>query len=153
MGQRPPEMFMLLQVMWNAGILQQLPCYHSVFPKNAGHSKMTGKQKYPITCSRSEALQQEPAQRDEPELVPMLRACMLISSAVSDSFVTQWSVARQVPPSMGFSRQEYWSGLPFPPPGDLPDPRIKTMLLTSPASAGRFFTTSTIWEIQVPVPQ
>ena len=37
-------------------------------------------------------------------------------------FVTPWTVACQAPPSMGFSRQEYWSGLPFPSPGDLPDP-------------------------------
>ena len=42
---------------------------------------------------------------------------------------------------MGFPRQEYWSGLPFPPPGDLPDPGIKPSTLTSPALAGRFFTT------------
>ena len=40
-------------------------------------------------------------------------------------FVTLWTVAHQAPPSMGFSRQEYWSGLPFPSPGDLPDPGIK----------------------------
>ena len=40
-------------------------------------------------------------------------------------FVTPWTVARQAPLSMGFSRQEYWSGLPFPSPGDLPDPGIK----------------------------
>ena len=40
-------------------------------------------------------------------------------------FVTQWTVAYQAPPSMGFSRQEYWSGLPFPSPGDLPNPGIK----------------------------
>ena len=40
-------------------------------------------------------------------------------------FVTPWTVAYQVPPSMGFSRQGYWSGLPFPPPGDLPSPGIK----------------------------
>ena len=40
-------------------------------------------------------------------------------------FATPWTVAYQVPPSMGFSRQEYWSGLPFPFPGDLPDPGIK----------------------------
>ena len=40
-------------------------------------------------------------------------------------FLTQWTVAYQAPPSMGFSRQEYWSGLPFPSPGDLPDPVIK----------------------------
>ena len=40
-------------------------------------------------------------------------------------FATQWTVACQVPPSMGFSRQEYWSGLPLPSPGDLPDPGIQ----------------------------
>ena len=40
-------------------------------------------------------------------------------------FATPWTVAPQAPPSMGFSRQEYWSGLPFPSPGDLPDPGIK----------------------------
>ena len=42
-------------------------------------------------------------------------------------FATPWTVARHVPLSMGFSRQEYWSGLPFPPAGDLPNPGIKTM--------------------------
>ena len=46
----------------------------------------------------------------------------------------------------GFSRQEYWSGLPCPPPGDHPDPDIEPKSLTSPALAGRFYTTSTIWE-------
>ena len=45
-------------------------------------------------------------------------------------FVTLWTVAGQAPLSVGFSRQEHWSGLPFPPPGDLPDPRIE---LKSPA--------------------
>ena len=40
-------------------------------------------------------------------------------------FATPWTVAHQVPPSMGVSRQEYWSGLPFPSPGDLPDPGIE----------------------------
>ena len=40
-------------------------------------------------------------------------------------FATPWTVAYQAPPSMGLSRQEYWSGLPFPSPGDLPDPGIK----------------------------
>ena len=42
-------------------------------------------------------------------------------SVVSDSFATPWTVARQAPMSMEFSRQEYWSGLPFPSPGDLPN--------------------------------
>ena len=50
---------------------------------------------------------------------------------------------------MGFSRQEYWSGLPFFTPGDLPDPGIKPLSLTlSPALAGGFFTTCATWEIQ-----
>jgi len=47
---------------------------------------------------------------------------------------------------MGFSRQEYWSGLPCPPPGDLPDPGIELTSPTAPALAGEFFTTSTNWE-------
>ena len=56
-------------------------------------------------------------------------------------FVTPWTVAHQAPLSMGFSRQEYWSGLQFPPPGDLPNTGIKPASLMSPALAGRFFTT------------
>jgi len=59
---------------------------------------------------------------------------------------TPRTVACQAPLSMGFSRQEYWSGLPCPPPGDHPDPDIEPKSLTSPALAGRFYTTSTIWE-------
>ena len=51
-------------------------------------------------------------------------------------FVTPWTVAHQAPLSMGFSRQKYGSGLPCPPPGDLPNPGIDPMSLTSPASAG-----------------
>ena len=47
-----------------------------------------------------------------------------------------------------FSRQEYWSGLPFPLPGGLPDPGIKSMSLMSPSLAGRFFTSNTTWEAQ-----
>ena len=61
-------------------------------------------------------------------------------------FVTLRTVIYQAPLSMGFSRQEYWSGLPCPPPGDLPNPGIKPVSLTSPALAGRFFTTSATWE-------
>jgi len=49
---------------------------------------------------------------------------------------------------MGFSRQEYWSGLPFSPQGDLPVSGIKPASLASPASAGTFFTTSATWEAQ-----
>ena len=54
-------------------------------------------------------------------------------------FETPWTVAHQAPVSMGFSKQEYWSGLPFPSPGDLPNPEIEPV---SPALAGKFFTTA-----------
>ena len=61
-------------------------------------------------------------------------------------FATLWTLTHQALLSMGLSRQEYWSGLPCPPPRNLPDPRIKPMSHVSPALAGRFFTTSIIWE-------
>ena len=60
--------------------------------------------------------------------------------------VTPWTAAYQAPPSMGFSRQEYWSGFSGPPPGDLPDPGIELASLMSSALAGKFFTTSATWE-------
>ena len=53
---------------------------------------------------------------------------------------TLWTVACQVPLSMEFPRQEYWSGLPFPSPGDLPNPEIELLSLKSPELAGRFFS-------------
>ena len=59
---------------------------------------------------------------------------------MSNSFVTPWPAACQAALSMGFPRQEYWSELSFPSPGDLPDPGIESM---SPALAGEFFTTET----------
>ena len=59
---------------------------------------------------------------------------------MSGSFVAPWTVARQAPLSLGFSSQEYWNGLLFPSPGDLPDLKIEPASL---ALAGRFFTTET----------
>ena len=56
-------------------------------------------------------------------------------------FMTPWTIACKTPLSMEFSRQKYWHGLPFPSPGDLPDPGIKPTSLAPPALAGRFFTT------------
>ena len=56
-------------------------------------------------------------------------------------FVTSWTVAPQAPLFMGFPRQEYWNGLPFPSPRDLPDPGIEPVSPASPMLAGRFFTT------------
>ena len=64
-------------------------------------------------------------------------------------FVTLWTIAHQAPLSMGFSRQERWSGLAFPSPGDFPNPGIEPVSLVSPALAGVFFTTSATWEAQM----
>ena len=61
-------------------------------------------------------------------------------------FATLWTIAYQAPLSMGFSRKEYQSGLPCPPPGDLPNPGIEPRSLVSPAFPGGFFITSTTWE-------
>ena len=84
--------------------------------------------------------------------VPVSRAmcerecvCLLSHFSCVPLFANLWTVACQAPLSMGFSRQEYWSGLLCPPPGDLPDPEIESMSLISPALAGRFLTSAT-WE-------
>ena len=61
-------------------------------------------------------------------------------------FVNLWTIACQASLFMRFSRQEYWSGLPGPPPGDLPEPGIEPESLVSPALAGGFFTTRATWE-------
>jgi len=60
-------------------------------------------------------------------------------------FATLWTVVRQAPLSMEFSRQEYWNGLPFPPPGDFLNPGIKPMSTSYPALAGGFFLPSVIY--------
>ena len=65
--------------------------------------------------------------------------CAMGFCAVPALFATLWTVARRAPLSIGFSRQEYWSGLPFPSPGDLPDPGTEPTSLLSPSLAGGFF--------------
>ena len=71
---------------------------------------------------------------------------MLSHSVVSNS-ATPWTVACQAPLAMGFSRQKYWSGLPFPPPGgNLSNSQIEPVSLASSPLAGGFFTTSATWE-------
>ena len=74
------------------------------------------------------------------------RVCMLSHFSHVWLFTTSGTVAHQAPLSVGFFRQEYWSGLPCPPPGYLPNPGMKPVSLMSPALAGRFFTTSTTWK-------
>ena len=71
----------------------------------------------------------------------MLCACVLSHFSLVQLFVTPWTVARQAPLSMAFSRQEYRSVLPLPTPGDLPDPGIKPISLASPSLTDGFFTT------------
>ena len=68
----------------------------------------------------------------------MLASCCCLVAKLCLTLLTPWTVAHQAPLSKGFFRQEYWSGLPFPSPGNLPDPGIEP---SSPALAGRFFTT------------
>ena len=68
--------------------------------------------------------------------------CVCLLSLVWLFETTRTVVAHQAPLSMGFSRQKYWSGLPFPPPGDLPDPGTEPASFPSPALAGGFFTTA-----------
>ena len=71
---------------------------------------------------------------------------MLSQSVGSDFFATPWIVALQAPLSMGFPRQEYWSVLQLPTPGDLLNPGIKPISLEFPALAEGFFTASATWE-------
>ena len=80
-----------------------------------------------------------------------LKSAILLGCCCSDAqscptFATSWTVTHQVPLSMGFSQQEYWSEFPFPPPGDLPHPGTE---LVSPTLGGGFFTTSATWEAQI----
>ena len=80
-----------------------------------------------------------------------LCACVLHAKCFSHVwlFVTLWTVAHHSPRSMGFSRQEYWSGLPCPLPGHLPDPEIERSSPASPILTSWFFTTSAPWEAPI----
>ena len=71
---------------------------------------------------------------------------MYACSVVSDSLQAPWTTAPQAPLPVEFSRQGYWSGLSFPPPGDLSNPGIKSTSSVSPALEVGFFTTNAIWE-------
>ena len=115
---------------------------------------MKGWQEYEQTGTRKSgrSLLDQPGQRQEMmwAKIQWNIVCLCsIAPVKSGSFATLWAVAPQALLSMRFSRQENWSGLPSPPPGDVPNPGIKPMSLTSPALAGRFFTSSTAWEAPV----
>ena len=78
----------------------------------------------------------------------MWRAVCCVLSCFSHVwlYVTPWTIAHKVPLSIGFSKQEYWSGLPFPSPGNLPDSGIKPVSLMPPALTGRDLITGTTWK-------
>ena len=77
--------------------------------------------------------------------------CMPVVQSLSHLRLSanQWTIVRQAPLSMGLSRQQYWSGLPWLSTGDLPDPGIEPASLTSSALASGFLTPSTTWEAQL----
>ena len=75
----------------------------------------------------------------------MLHCCLKSRPTLCDPI----DVAHQAPLSMGFSRQEYWDGLPCPPPGDLPETGIEPVSLKSPALARGFFVASATWEAHI----
>ena len=79
-----------------------------------------------------------------------VQCAMLSCFSCVQIFAISWTVARQAPLSMRCSRQEYWSGLPCPPPGDLPNAVIEPASLTSSASLDKFFTSSATWEAPWP---
>ena len=83
-----------------------------------------------------------------PQPVRSLHVCMLSSFSCVWLFATPRTVAHQAALSIGFSRQEYWSGLPCLPPGDLLGPGTEPTSLMSPVLTGRFLTTNATWEAQ-----
>ena len=76
----------------------------------------------------------------------VLYHCVFYVASVMSNSLQPYGLAHQAPLSMGFSKQEYWSGLPCLPPEDLPNPGIEPAPLRSSALAGIFFTASTTWE-------
>ena len=76
----------------------------------------------------------------------VLNVCCLVTQSCP-TLTSPWTVPCQASLSVGFPRQEYWSELPFPPPGDLPDPGICLVSLSFPELADGFFTTSATWEV------
>ena len=116
----------------------ELPQMHSnVLAKEGLVSRTEGiqKKKNRLENSRRERSRDE---RKEGRKEYRKGLLLLSQKVMSDSFAMLWTVTHQAPLSMGFARQEYWSGLPFPSPGDLPSPGFESV---SPALVGEFFTT------------
>ena len=91
----------------------------------------------------------KPANQEDGRLVFQKPSYVLSYFSHVWPFATPWTTTHQAPLSMIFSRQEYWSGLPFPSPRDLPNPGMEPASLKSLALTGRFFTTSATWKAWV----
>ena len=104
-----------------------------------------GGQRIPVlaTCKKRAIFRQSKFHKDHYINMSM---CLLSCFCHVQLSGTLWTSAHQAPLSLGFFRQEYWSGLPCPPPGDLPDLGIEPASLTSPVLIGEFFTTTATWE-------
>ena len=103
------------------------------FPSHVSHTERGVE--FPVLCSGFSLV------------MYFIHVCCLLSCFSYVPFcATTWTVARQAPLSMGFSRQKYWSGQSFPSPEDLPNPGTEPSSLMSAALAGGFFTTSATWE-------
>ena len=114
---------------------------------NLNHEEMGNVVLHNLVSEGQEASQKENGVKNEWARPPYPPHAYVLSpfSCVS-FFATLWTLASQAPLSMGFSRQEYWSGLSCPPPGDLPNPGIKPVSLMSPSLAVGFFSTRATWE-------
>ena len=99
-----------------------------------------------MLTEQEKGLQREGEVRNSKQRRIYMPVCILSHFSHVWLSATPWTVARQAPLFMGFPRQEYWSWLPCPPLGDLPNWGIKPKSLMSPALAGEFFTTSATWE-------
>ena len=113
-------------------IVNACPPYREKAGNMALHSMASAVDGCPVTLCPLQAIM-----RTRVLTCVCVHACALSSVRLCE---TPWTVASQAPLSMGFSRQEYWSGWPFPPPGDLPDPGTEPTSPVSPSLAGGFFT-------------
>ena len=134
------------QDCWEKYLLPQICRWHTVMAESEEELKSllmkvkeeSEKAGFKLNIQRAKIMASAP--------ITSWQMCVLSRFSCVWLFVTPWTVAHQAPLSMRFSRQENWGGLPFPSPGDLPNPRIKPM---SSVWAGGFFTTSTTWEALV----
>ena len=124
------------EAVWAMAWSTQAPAWASVSPGTAWGKISPWSSKTPAVTFSSRGRYSSPSLSTYP-------ACVLSHFSRVRLFATLWTT-HQAPLSMGFPRKEYWSGLSFPPPGDLPHPGIKLSSLVS--CTGRFFTTSTTWE-------